>query len=330
MEAIPEKLHLLMVKQGYHFVGTHSAVKICEYTAKGLQGKTLCYKNKFYGIRSWRCLQATPAIGCDLSCRFCWRNIPEEIGISWNELNAVKNWDDPEDIVKGMIEAQRKIVSGYKATADSKLKMQRWHEANHPLHATLSLTGEPTFYPKLSTLIQQFHNLGMSTFLVTNGTLPEALKELNPLPTQLYISLQAPDEETYLKTTRPKINDAWKRFLEALSFMSTVKTRTVLRMTLVKGLNMLNPEGYAKLIKLANPMYVEVKGFSYVGGSRSPERGLSMASMPNHKEIKDFANEITKYTGYTYTDEHELSRIVLLSRDKAASDNRIINFNDGI
>ena len=35
-------------------------------------------------------------------------------------------------------------------------------------------------------------------------------------------------------------------------------------MTLIKGLNMHNPEGYASLIGTAKPNYVEVKGFSYV------------------------------------------------------------------
>ncbi len=328
MADIPSELEAKMKKQGYHFVGRHSAVKICEYAANGLNDKTLCYKNKFYGIRSWRCLQATPAIGCDLACRFCWRSMPEESGVKWNELNAFDKWDEPSGIIEGMIEAQRKIVSGYKANADTELKKKRWKEANEPLHATLSLTGEPTFYPRLSELIKGFHERGMSTFLVSNGTLPDALKKLDPLPTQLYISLQAPDEETYMNTTRPKIKDAWKNFLESLKFMSTLKSRTVLRMTLVKGLNMKNPEGYAELIKLARPMYVEVKGFSFVGGARNKERGLSLEDMPRHGEIREFADKLAELTGYIKTDEHEVSRIVLLSRDKEALENRIIDFKD--
>jgi len=35
----------------------------------------------------------------------------------------------------------------------------------------------------------------MTAFLVTNGTNPEAIGEVRP--TQLYISLNAPNEETY-------------------------------------------------------------------------------------------------------------------------------------
>ncbi|MGC8652273.1 MAG: 4-demethylwyosine synthase TYW1 [Candidatus Micrarchaeia archaeon] len=325
MSEMPDELKATMKKQGYHFVGRHSAVKICEYAANGLEGKELCYKSKFYGIRSWRCLQSTPAIGCDLQCRFCWRIIPEEHGYKWNELNAVE-WDDPNSIVGGMIVEQRRIVSGYKAVADTELKKKRWKEANEPMHATLSLTGEPMFYPRMSELLEKFHKRGMSTFLVHNGTLPEAIKRLKVLPTQFYISLQAPDEETYIKTTRPKIPDAWAKFKESLELMRHMKTRTVLRMTLVKGLNMLNPEGYAELIKLAMPNYVEVKGFSYVGGSREEQRGLSLSSMPMHEEIREFAKVLERLTGYIWTDEHETSRIVLLSRDQESVDNRIIDF----
>ena len=57
MGGMPAVLKQKMEKQGYHFVGKHSAVKICEYTANGLRGGTLCYKYSFYGIRSWQCIQ---------------------------------------------------------------------------------------------------------------------------------------------------------------------------------------------------------------------------------------------------------------------------------
>ena len=324
---MPEQLKAKMAKQGYHFVGDHSAVKICEYTANGLQGKTLCYKYSFYGIKSWQCIQATPAVGCDLSCNFCWRLIPEEHGFKWNELNAVEKWDDPVYIVENMIKEQRRIISGYKAMADTEAKMQRWKEGNEPRHVALSLTGEPLFYPRMCELLKEFHKRGISTFLVHNGTLPEALEKLNPLPTQLYVSLQAPDKETYINVTRPKIPNAWERFLDALSVMKTLNTRKVLRMTLVKGVNMLNPEGYAELIKRASPNYVEVKGFSYIGGARESARNLQYTSMPSHEEIRAFAKRLSELTGYIHAAEHMPSRIVLLCRDEESKRNRIIDFS---
>ncbi len=315
-----------MGKQGYHFVGKHSAVKICEYAANGLRDKTLCYKNLFYGIKSWKCMQATPAVGCDLSCRFCWRIIPEEFDTKWNELNKT-SWDEPRYIAENMIKEQQRIVSGFKSIADTDLKMRRWKEANSPMHVALSLTGEPTFYPYLSELLKEFHKRKMSTFVVSNGTLPEAIERLELMPTQFYISLQAPDSKTYMNVVRPKIGDAWKRFLKSLEFMSTLKTRTALRMTLVKGLNMGNMDGYVKLIGMAKPNYVEVKGFSFVGGAREKERGLSLFDMPNNEEIAEFAHRLAESTGYIETDEHKLSRIVLLSRDKNSKDSRKINFD---
>ncbi|MCL4389398.1 4-demethylwyosine synthase TYW1 [Candidatus Marsarchaeota archaeon] len=323
---MPVALKEKMEKQGYHFVGKHSAVKMCEYTANGVKGKTLCYKYTFYGIKSWQCIQGTPAIGCDLGCAFCWRLIPEEHGFKWNELNAVDKWDNHEFIVENMIKEQRRIVSGYKSIADNDIKMRRWVEANMPKHVALSLTGEPLFYPKMSALLAEFHKRGISTFLVHNGTLPEALEKLNPLPTQLYVSLQAPDETTYEKVVRSKIPNSWNRFLLALQTMKGLKTRTVLRMTLVKGLNMCNLEGYASLIKLAMPNYVEVKGFSFVGGAREEQRGLQMSSMPYHEEIKEFAKGLALLTGYIVTAEHSPSRVVLLCRDEESKRKRIIDF----
>lgn len=326
MQGIPAGLKGRMKSQGYHFVGRHSSVKICEYTANALRGGTLCYKHSFYGIRSWQCIQATPAIGCNLACRFCWRIIPEEQGFKWNELNATQ-WDDPEEVVEGMIREQRNVVSGYRSIADTELKQRRWKEAREPRHVALSLTGEPTFYPKLGKLLEAFHKRGISTFLVSNGTLPEAIARLDPLPTQLYISMQAPDKGSYMKVVRPKTPDAWKRFTTSLKTMSALDTRRVLRMTLIKGLNMHNVKGYASLIRLANPDYVEVKGFSFVGSSREAQRGLSLDCMPKHEEVSDFASVLARESNYLETAEHRTSRIVLLSRDRKSAERRIIDFD---
>ncbi len=321
---LPKMLASTMKKQGYHFVGKHSATKACGYTVGSLKGGPTCYKHKFYGIRSWRCIQATPAIGCNLACAFCWRIIPEEMGIKWNELNALGSWDDPNQIVDGLIKEHKRIVSGYKG--NEKVYEGRWKESNDPAHVALSLTGEPLFYPKMSQLLDAFHKKGISTFLVTNGTMVNALKALTTLPTQLYVSVQAPNKEVYEKTTRPKIPNAWDRFQEFIDVFSKLQTRRVFRMTLVTGLNMLDPKGYAELIRKGNPDYVEVKGFVFVGGSRNPARNLSYSNMPSGAEIIEFAKEIAAESSYLYTDYHEHSKVALLCRDESAKTNRIIKF----
>ncbi|MGC8662606.1 MAG: 4-demethylwyosine synthase TYW1 [Candidatus Micrarchaeia archaeon] len=320
---IPQKLESMMKRQGYRFVGRHSAVKLCSYTTSSLKGGTTCYKNQFYGIRSWRCLQSAPTLGCDLACRFCWRIIPEEVGIDWNELNFTE-WDDPKDIADGLIEAQKAILIGYKG--NNKVDKKKLEEANDPAHVTFSLTGEPLFYPKMNELIEEFNKRSMSTFLVTNGTLIEALKKLKVLPTQLYTSVQAPNKEVYEKVTRPKIPHAWENFIEFLSVFSKLNTRKVFRLTLIKGLNMVDAKGYAELIKKGNPDYVEVKGFVFVGGARNESRGLSYDLMPKKDDIISFAEEIAKESGYIFTDYHKPSNVALLSKDEETASKRMINF----
>jgi tRNA wybutosine-synthesizing protein 1 len=321
---IPEKLFGMMKRQGYHFVGNHSAVKLCSYTSSSLKKNGVtCYKNKFYGISSWRCLQSAPTLGCNLACRFCWRIIPEEVGIKWNELN-VMSWDDPKAIADGLIEEQKLLVSGYKGNEN--VDIERWKEALDPAHVTFSLTGEPLFYPKMNELIEEFLRRKMSVFIVTNGTLPNALKKLKTLPTQLYVSIQAPTKEIYNMVVRPKTPNAWENFQEFLAIFSKLNTRRVFRLTLIKGINMLDAKGYAKLIKKGNPDYVEVKGFVYVGGSRNDARGLDYKQMPGKDDIINFANEISKESGYIFADYHVPSKVALLCRDEKAVANRFIKF----
>ena len=77
---------------------------------------------------------------------------------------------------------------------------------------------------------------------------------------------------------------------------------------------MIKPKNYAELIKKANPMFIEIKGFMSVGYAR--ER-LSYDKMPYHEDIVNFAKEILKHLkDYKILDEHEFSRVVLLGKSK--------------
>ena len=105
---------LLKDLKGYQIVGKHSAVKACLWLKKSMRDKGFCYKQKFYGIQSHRCLQMTPALICNQSCIHCWR--PVEL------LSEVKDWDLPEFIAKESINAQRRILTGFKGTPDVNLK----------------------------------------------------------------------------------------------------------------------------------------------------------------------------------------------------------------
>ena len=71
-----EKLREILKKQHYGLIGNHSGVKICEWTKKSLTDSGVCYKEKFYGIKSHLCCQMSPSIGiCNNKCLHCWREI---------------------------------------------------------------------------------------------------------------------------------------------------------------------------------------------------------------------------------------------------------------
>jgi len=245
---------------------------------------------------------------CTMRCRFCWRAQSGDLGLKWEETQLPKG-DEPEDIVERCIQAQLTILSGYKG--NPKTNKAKYKEALTPRHAAISLTGEPTLYPLLGDLIRSFHKRGFTTFLVTNGTIPEALSQLSEEPTQLYVSVCAPDEKTFLKACRPQIPSAWEKLNETLSLLPSFKCPTVARLTLVRNLNLKRPDMYARLIEKAGPTYVEPKAYMHVGFSRLR---LGFENMPTHREIREFADALAKETSYNILDEAPESRVVLLSR----------------
>jgi len=218
-------------------------------------------------------------------------------------------WDAPEKIVEGSMKAQLRILSGYKGNSET--NPQKFKEALTPRHVAISLTGEPTLYQHIGELIQTFHKRGFTTFLVSNGTAPSVLAKLNEEPTQLYISVCAPNEEIFNRICQPQISKAWEKLNDTLELLSSFKCPTVIRITLARGLNMESTGDYAKLIAKANPTYVEPKAYMHVGFSRLR---LGYESMPDHQEVREFAGQIAKKTGYIMIDESRESRVVLLSR----------------
>lgn len=294
--------------QGYHFIGPnqHSAVKSCLWLRKSLRGEGNCYKGKFYGIRAHRCIQMTPSIFCNQRCLHCWRPLE---AFTMGEEHEPSEWDRPEVLVEACISEQRRLISGFKGS--SKTSVDLFREAEQPRHAAISLIGEPTLYPYLKELIEEFHARGMTTFVVTNGTNPAVLREIRPY--QLYVSLNAPDEATYTRVSHAHF---WPRITESLDVVQRLtqegKTRTAVRITCIEGINMHNPDGYAELLRLAQPDFVEVKAYMHLGYSR---KRLTRAAMPTHARVKEFAHRIAERLapGYDLVDESEVSRVVLLA-----------------
>lgn len=300
---------LELERAGYRFVGgnKHSAVKVCHWTRKSLLSRGVCYKEQFYsrelGVRSHRCLQLTPSLPfCDHLCVFCWRNT----GITHSKW--VGEVDEPDEILDEAISAQRKLLSGFGGNPD--VDKRKFKEAQEPKHCAISLAGEPTLYPKINELIEECDRRGMTSFLVTNGMHPEILEHLVK-PTQLYISVVAPDPGTYKAICQPHLQNGWTRLNHSLELMPSFKCRRVIRLTLVKGLNLKDAPGYAKLIERAESDFVEAKAYMHVGFARAR---LNMGNMPLHQEIRAFAEELAQETGYSILDESEPSRVSLLKR----------------
>jgi len=239
----------------------------------------------------------TPALKCNLGCIHCWR----PLGL----LPEMREWDEPSFIVEESIKAQRRLLSGFFGTKG--VNREKLKEAQEPNQVAISLIGEPTLYPRIDELVDEFNRRDMTTFLVTNGTNPRAVEKAEPY--QLYISLTAYSEESHKTLNIPKGN-LWDKIIESLKIMSEKDGRTVLRLTLIKGLNM-KPEKFAQLIEKASPEFVEAKAYMHLGHSRYR---LDRDAMPNHEEIKKFVEVLEKISDYRITDESPISRVVLLER----------------
>ena len=302
MEQFSPEIKERLERQGYHLVAS-GAVKPCLWLRRSIRGGDQCYKHHFYGIASHRCVQMTPTLLCNHRCLHCWRPIDEM-------PTASGGWIEPAKLLDGILIEQQRLISGYGGAPET-TDSARLKEAKEPAHVAISLMGEPTLYPMIKELVEEIKGRGMTAFLVTNGTNPEAIGEVRP--TQLYISLNASNEETYRRVCNPRSN-LWSRFLESLERMRDSPVRTVARLTLARGLNMNDPQGYAKLIETAEPDFVEVKAYMHLGSSRNR---LGRDSMPSHEEVMEFAKDLSSALGYTLKDDVPLSRVALLSRGSA-------------
>lgn len=293
-------------KQQYRIVGSHSAVKTCGWTKNMIRGLGGCYKLKFYGIMSNQCLQMTTSISCANRCTFCWRGYKAPVSKEWKW-----NVDDPNMIYEESLKAHHKLLVGFKGS-DKKIQ-KIYDDSLNVKHVALSLIGEPIIYPKINEIIDIFHKNKISTFLVTNAQYAKQIKTLRPV-TQLYLSIDAPTKELLKEVDIPLFQDFWERMNESLDNLSKKNGRTCIRLTMIKGINMIHPELYANLIKKGDADFIEVKSYMHVG--KSQER-LSRDNMPLHEEIIEFSKELIKYLDdYEIVSEHIPSRVVMFAKKK--------------
>jgi len=292
------------LRNAQYGVWGHSTVEICHWTKKALKKEGVCYKRKFFGIETHRCMEFSPAgVFCQNRCIYCWR--PSEF---YSILKMDESMvDDPKEIVEHLMEERRKLLSGF--GGNEKVDKQLFKESLNPSHFAISLSGEPTMYPKIDVLVKEYKKHGMITFLVTNGMQPERLLRINA--DQLYISFESYNRKLYERLNVPLYKDGWERLMKSLRYFRDNRSkRRVMRITLIKDWNM-KAEKFKEFIDIAEPDFIETKAYMYIGYSR--ER-MKFENMPTHREVVSFSKELSDITGYRIKDEEPKSRVVLLER----------------
>tara|TARA_B100000085_G_scaffold2436_2_gene2296 strand:+ start:9244 stop:10194 length:951 start_codon:yes stop_codon:yes gene_type:complete len=285
-------------------VGEHGGVKVCHWTKQSLVNDRSCYKGTFYGIESHGCMQMAPNVDtCNLACTYCWREPHSET------LNRID--DDPYELFLQSVKAHRRLITGY--GGNPKADPKKFAEAQNPKHVAISLNGEPTLYSRLGEFLDICHQHGVSTFLVTNGSLPKVIEKLDPLPTQLYVSVDAPNKKLFNSLCKPKFDSAaFEKLEQTLELLPSLDTRTVCRHTLIKNESLGYHEDYARLDNLADPDFIEAKGYVYVGNSQN---NLSIENMPTHQEVLDFSHKLAPLVGREVLSERSESRVTLIGKE---------------
>jgi len=238
--------------------------------------------------------------------------------------------DEPDVIVEHLMAERKKLIYGF--YGHEKNDRKKLDESLFPVHYAISLSGEPTMYPKLPQLIKYLRRLSAtkSIFLVTNGQEPEMLQRLadeDSLPTQIYLSTNASNKKMFYLVNRPRHRDAWERWWKSLRFLSTANTRTVLRMTIIRQYNDAAKfiDEFAEMMQLGNPHFIELKSYMHIGMSTQRLEAENMLEM---KEIRSFSEQMCfKLHDYSIMDESEISRIVVLQNLRRYTDRWIKEYS---
>ena len=144
----------------------------------------------------------------------------------------------------------------------------------------------------------------------------QKLKDENALPTQLYLSTNAADYESFLKINKPKYDDSWERWNRTLNMLKDLKTRTVLRVTLIRDYNDKQEmiPAFAKMFRDSSPNFIEIKSYMHIG--RSINR-LEHSNMLDMDEVHNFSKQIAEKSGiFSIMDESFVSRISVLQNNE--------------
>jgi tRNA wybutosine-synthesizing protein 1 len=85
----------------------------------------------------------------------------------------------------------------------------------------------------------------------------------------------------------------------------------VIRHTLVRGWNLGWVDRYADLDLVGRPDFIESKGYVYMGKSR---QRLGRSHVPSMEDVRRFAHELSRRSGYPILDESPESKVLLLGQ----------------
>ena len=125
--------------------------------------------------------------------------------------------------------------------------------------------------------------------------------------------MDAPNQEIFNRICKPKFDShAWDKLEQTLELLPSLDTRTVCRHTLIKGESLGHHEDYARLDNIADPMFIEAKGYVYVGNSRN---NLSIENMPSHDDVMSFSNALAPLVGREVLSDRRESRVALIGKE---------------
>ena len=261
----------------------------------------------------------------------------EKIHISKNKIDRALNLLKNQNFIEPTDESMNyyKLDDEIKNSLDSKEEiellinrvlttpneiMSAHNEALYPNHAAISLDGEPLLFPKISDLVYEFRKKNMTTFIVTNGTLPDKISKMDSLPSQLYLTLPAPNEELYKKVCRPMIKNGWNKIQESLELLNSLSTRTLVRLTAVKDLNLRRKfiDDYIRIIKKANPNFFEIKGFTLQAKALAIDKRIKSEKpiqhyFPDFEFLNKIAKEFEQKSGFPIIYRNKPSRDILFA-----------------
>ena len=84
------------------------------------------------------------------------------------------------------------------------------------------------------------------------------------------------------------------------------------RHTLIKGESLGHYKDYARLDNIADPDFIEAKGYVFVGNSRSNH---TIENMPSHDDVMNFSHNLAPLVGREVLSERRESRVSLIGKE---------------